>query len=53
MSVRIPDTPGALLAIAATMSRVRAEYEARGFEWFTLEEELVYLEQPERVPDDD
>jgi hypothetical protein len=52
-AIRIPDTPRALLAIAAAMSRLRARYEAQGGEWFTLEDELAYLEHPERVPDDD
>lgn len=51
--IRIPATPAKLLAMAAAMLRLRAQYEAQGGEWFSLEEELAYLEEPERVPDDD
>ncbi len=51
--IRIPGTPAELLTVAAAMSRLRAEWERQGGAWFSLEEELAYLEQPERVPHDD
>jgi len=42
--VRIPDSPRALLAAAAAMSRLRAQWEAGGGRWFSLEEECTARE---------
>lgn len=49
-AIRIPDTPRDLLALAAAMSRVRAQWEAAGGTWFTLEDELAYRDGGQREP---
>ena len=51
--VRIPDTPRALLAAAATMSRLRADWEAGGGRWFSLEEECAAREGEAEEPHGD
>jgi hypothetical protein len=50
--IRIPGTPAELLAAAEAMSRLRDAWEQRGEQWFSLDEELAYLEHA-RAADDD